>query len=50
MLADVLAGRRSENDYISGYFLKVSARYEIPTPHNRALFDGIRLLDEQIQT
>jgi 2-dehydropantoate 2-reductase len=50
MLADVLAGRRSENDYISGYFLKVSARYKIPTPHNRALFDGIRLLDEQIQT
>ena len=50
MLADVQAGRRSENEYISGYFLKMATRYEIPTPHTRALFEGIKLLDEQILT
>ena len=50
MLADVLAGRRSENEYISGYFLKIAAHHKISTPHNRALFEGIRLLDRQTQT
>jgi 2-dehydropantoate 2-reductase len=48
MLSDVLKGKRSENDYISGYFLKISAHHKIPTPHNKALFDAIKLLDEQI--
>lgn len=49
MLADVLAGRRSENEYISGYFLKVATHHSIPTPHNKALFEGISLLDKQTQ-
>jgi 2-dehydropantoate 2-reductase len=48
MLSDVLNGKRSENDYISGYFLKVSAHYKIPTPHNSKLFEAIKLLDEQL--
>lgn len=47
MLEDVLAGRRSENDYISGYFLKVAAHNKIPTPHSKALFEQIRLLDNR---
>ncbi len=50
MLADVLARRRSENDYISGYFLKISAHHGIATPHSKALFEQIRLLDNQAKT
>jgi len=50
MLVDVLAGRRSENDYISGYFLKIAAQNTIPTPHSKALFEQIRLLDNQVCT
>ncbi|MFT5709893.1 MAG: 2-dehydropantoate 2-reductase [Halioglobus sp.] len=46
MLADVLAGRRSENDYISGYLLKIAAHNGILTPHNKTLFERIRLLDD----
>lgn len=50
MLTDVLAGRRSENEYISGYFLKIAAHHNIPIPHNTALYKGIKVLDEQAQT
>ena len=45
MLQDVLAGRRTENDYISGYLLGISTRLKIPTPCNRAVFERIQQID-----
>lgn len=41
-LVDLRAGRRTEIDYITGRFLSIAARYEVPTPVNRALFELIK--------
>lgn len=46
MLQDVLAGRRTENDYISGYFLKLAGQYGIATPGSRAAYESILQLDK----
>ena len=42
MLQDILHGRRTEIDYITGYLLQVAEQYNIPAPHNRALFEAIK--------
>jgi 2-dehydropantoate 2-reductase len=41
MLQDVLAGRRTEIDYITGYFLNVAHRHGLAAPENEALFTRI---------
>jgi len=46
MLQDILAGRRTENDYISGYFLKLARQFEVATPCNKAVYEGILQLDQ----
>ena len=47
MLQDILAGRRTEIDYISGYLLKVAKRMEVATPYNTALFEDICRIDQE---
>jgi len=44
MLQDVLAGRPTEIDYITGYLLELASRHGVPTPHNTAILDKIRSL------
>ncbi len=46
MLQDVLAGRRTENEYISGYFLKLAKHYHVATPGSRAVYEGILQCDK----
>jgi len=41
MLQDVLAGRRTENEYITGYFLKLAKQYGVTTPYSKAAYEGI---------
>jgi 2-dehydropantoate 2-reductase len=45
MLQDVLAGRPTEIDYITGYLLELASRHGVPTPHNTAILDKIRSLN-----
>lgn len=45
MLQDVLNGRPTEIDYITGYLLQVADRYRIDAPHNRALLEKIKNRD-----
>ncbi|MBE9539927.1 MAG: 2-dehydropantoate 2-reductase [Proteobacteria bacterium] len=47
MLQDTLARRRTENDYISGYFLKVARQFNVETPANKAVFESISRLDQR---
>jgi 2-dehydropantoate 2-reductase len=42
MLQDVLAGRRTEIDYITGYLLLVAGRCGIDAPRNRAVLESVR--------
>ncbi len=44
MLQDVLAGRPTEIEYITGHLVAVAARHQIPVPCNQALLQGIRAL------
>jgi len=41
MLQDVLAGRETEIDYISGYLLKTARQHGVGAPHNEALYRSI---------
>lgn len=45
MLQDVLAGRRTENDFITGHLLTVARRHGLAAPHNAALFAQIAAID-----
>ena len=45
MLQDVLAGRRTEIDYISGHLLRIAGQYAIEAPANQALLRRILELD-----
>lgn len=45
MLQDVLAGRRTEIDFITGYLLAVARSHAIAAPHNEALYRRIAQLD-----
>jgi len=44
MLQDVLAGRRTEIDYITGYLLTVARRCYVSTPRNESLYRQVRQL------
>lgn len=45
MLQDVINGRQTEIDYITGYLLQVAARLGIDAPHNLALLETIKSRD-----
>jgi 2-dehydropantoate 2-reductase len=45
MLQDILAGRQTENHYISGYLLKVASRFKVAAPLNEAIFEKICEID-----
>ncbi|MEH6590120.1 MAG: 2-dehydropantoate 2-reductase [Halioglobus sp.] len=45
MLQDVLAGRQTEIDYITGHLLKTAAIQNIPVPLNSAIFAEVQQLD-----
>jgi 2-dehydropantoate 2-reductase len=44
MLQDVLAGRRTEIDYITGYLLTQAGRHGIAAPHNRDMLQRVENL------
>jgi 2-dehydropantoate 2-reductase len=44
MLADVLAGKATEIDFMNGYVVNVALRHGIPTPTNQDLLQAIRAL------
>lgn len=46
MLQDVLAGRRTEIDYINGHLLRVAAQCGIDMPRNEALLQEVRALGQ----
>ena len=41
MLQDVLAGRVTEIDYITGYLLRVAHGHGLAVPHNEAIYRSI---------
>ena len=45
MLQDILAGRQTENHYISGYLLKVAKRFKVTIPINTAIFEKVCKID-----
>jgi 2-dehydropantoate 2-reductase len=45
MLQDILARRRTENDYISGYLLKRARQFGVAVPRNTAVYDRVMRLD-----
>jgi 2-dehydropantoate 2-reductase len=45
MLRDVLHGRTTEIDYITGYLCSEAARLGVPCPANQQLLNQVRLLD-----
>jgi len=45
MLQDMLNGRRTEIDYITGYLLQVADRHGVDAPANRALLEAIKRRD-----
>jgi len=49
MLQDRLAGRMSENEYISGYFVKRAGELGLSTPENTALYNAMREIDQMIE-
>lgn len=44
MLQDVIAGRRTEIDDITGYLLREAKRYGIPAPENQRMLESIHAL------
>ena len=44
MLQDVLQGKPTEIDYITGHLVKVAGRYQVPTPLNNALLEQLHAL------
>ncbi len=45
MLQDILAGRRTEISYITGYLLQTAERLGVAAPLNRALMDSVLALE-----
>lgn len=46
MLQDVLAGRKTEVDIFSGEIIKLGKKYNVQTPYNQALYDLIKIKEE----
>ncbi len=47
MYQDILQGRRTENELITGYLLKVAKRHDISLPHHQNLYNKIKLLESK---
>ena len=47
MLQDILSKRKTEVDILAGEVIKLGEKYNIPTPYNRALYDLIKIKEEQ---
>jgi 2-dehydropantoate 2-reductase len=45
MLQDMVAGRRSEIEYITGHLLRVAARHDVDAPHNTRLLQRVREIE-----
>lgn len=45
MLQDILAGRQTENHFISGYLLKIASRFKVAAPLNEAIFEKVCTID-----
>ena len=45
MLQDVLAGRPTEIEYITGHLLRVARQHGVAVPHNEAVYRSILTLD-----
>lgn len=46
MLQDILAGRKTEIDIFSGEIIKSGKKYNIQTPYNQALYEIIKIKEE----
>ncbi len=46
MHADVVAGRRTELDFLNGYLLKIAADKGVNMPWHRAIHDVIREIEK----
>ena len=46
MLQDIIAGRKTEIDIFSGEIIKLGKKYNIPAPYNQALYDLIKIKEE----
>jgi 2-dehydropantoate 2-reductase len=46
MLQDVLAGRPTEIEYITGHLLRVAQQHGVAVPHNEAVYSRIVNLQE----
>lgn len=46
MLQDVLAGRPTEIEYITGHLLRVARQHGVAAPHNEAVYRSILTLDQ----
>ena len=42
LLVDVLAGRRTEIDYINGYLVKIADAHQLEAPLNRHVLSALR--------
>lgn len=47
MHQDVIKGRKTEIDLITGYLLKVGQRHDIPLPHHQRIYDKIKALETE---
>jgi 2-dehydropantoate 2-reductase len=50
MLQDVLAGRRTENEYLTGALLRLARRKRIAAPTHEAFFQLVRVMERAIES
>jgi 2-dehydropantoate 2-reductase len=50
MLQDVLAGRRTENDYLTGALLRLARRYRVAVPTHAAFHQLIRVIERRLES
>jgi 2-dehydropantoate 2-reductase len=50
MLQDVLAGRRTENDYLTGALLRLARRHQVAVPTHRAFYRLIRVIEQRLES
>jgi 2-dehydropantoate 2-reductase len=50
MLQDVLAGRRTENEHLSGALLRMARRHKVAVPTHRAFYGLIRVMEQRLES